>query len=56
MLYLYSSIRNIYINTKCFIIVVDRKFIKVNLSYVKIRTIALSAIIKSLGKVKYQVN
>ena len=48
--------RDIYINTGYFIIIADQKFIKVNLLYTKIRTIASPTIIKGLGKAKYKVN
>ena len=53
ILYPYSPIYNIYINTGYSIIVIDRKFIEANLLYTKIRTMALLAIIKGLEKAKY---
>ena len=56
ILYSYNLIYNIYINIKYSIIVINRKFIELNLFYIKVKIIALLAIIKGLGKVKYKVN
>ena len=53
ILYPYNSIRDIYIDIGCSIIIVDRKFIEANLPYAEIRTMASPAIIKGLGKAKH---